>query len=203
MIVLYILGGIAALIAVILLLPVGVNLNYSDEFDFKVKVAFITVPLAKEKEKKPKLNKENPKEQTVRSGKENKNFFMKLKEKKGFAGAIKEIFSLIKDALTPLKLFLRFVRLRNVKLSVSVVGEDAAKTAIDYGVVCSAVYPTLSFLDTFSNIQYKSVDVKADFEAKKSKLSFSMKMRTNVIFILIFVFRLYNEYEKFSERNGL
>ena len=141
--------------------------------------------------------------QTKSEPKKEKNFFEKLKDKKGFVGAVKEVFAFVKDCLIPLKLFLRFVKFRDIRLFIAVVGEDAAVTATNYGLVCSAVYPTLSFLESVANAKYKSVDVKADFENKKSDFTFSLKIKTNIIFILILAVRIFKEYKKFIVRNEL
>ncbi len=200
MIVLYILGGLVALVAIVLLLPISVSLNYNEKLCYKIKIAFIKIPIGKEKEDVPEKETEKKTDNTEKT---NKNFFTKLKEKKGFSGALREIIDLIKDSITPLKQFLRFLKFRDVKLSVAVVGEDAAKTAVDYGLVCSAVYPILSFVEGFSRIKYKNVDISADFEGKKSNIDFSLKIKTNIIFILIFAVKIYNQYKNFCIRNDL
>jgi hypothetical protein len=196
----YILGGFLILLTVALLLPTSVKLSYDDEFKYKFKIAFITLDLEKRKPKKQKGNN-NPKERT--DIKKEKSFFEKLNDKKGFVGAVKEVFAFVKDCAVPLKWFLRFLKFKDIRVFIVVVGDDAAQTAIDYGIICSAVYPTLSFLESVANAKYKSVDVKADFENKKSDFIFSLKIKTNIIFILILMFRIFKEYKKFSIRNEL
>ncbi len=200
MFLLYILGSFLLLLTVASLLPVSVKLSYDDEFKYKVKIAFITLDFEKEKPKKQKKSNK-PKEKTVKNTK--KNFFEKLKDKKGFVGAVKEIFSFVKDCVEPLKKFLRFVQFSDIRLFVAVVGDDAAQTAIDYGIICSAVYPTLSFVEGFANLQYKSVDIKADFENKKSDFKISLKIKTSIIFILILLIRVLKEYKNLTVRNEL
>ena len=197
MVVLYILGGLAILLAVALLLPISVSLDFSQELAYKIKLAFFKVYPQKEKPKEKHgipTTEEKPKD---------KGFFEKIKEKKGFVGAIKEVFFFFKGCLPPFKLFLKFVKFQRVKVDITVASEDAAKTAIDYGIVCSAVYPVLSFLDGIANVDYKKIDVRTDFESKKSSFNFSLTIKTRVIFILIFVFRIFKEYKKFSIRNDL
>ena len=201
MFLLYILGGLLALILIVLLLPASVKLSYDGEFDYKLKIAFITLNL--ERAEKPKKQNSHKKVQTKTVQKKEKSFFEKLQDKKGFVGAVKEVFTFIKECLIPLKRFLRFVKFRDIRLFIAVVGEDAAGTATNYGLVCSAVYPTLSFIESVANTKYKSVDIKADFENKKSDLTFSLKIKTNIIFILILAVRIFKEYKKFSVRNEL
>ncbi len=201
MFLLYILGGLLALLTVVLLLPVSAALSYDRSFKYKLKIAFVTLDF--NKKEKPKKQKKSDKPQKKTDVKQEKSFFEKLVDKKGFVGAVKEIFAFVKDCTIPLKRFLRFVKFRDIRLFIAVVGADAAGTAVDYGVVCSAVYPTLSFIENIASLQYKSVDVKADFENKKSNFTFSLKIKTNIIFILILAVRIFKEYKKFSVRNEL
>ncbi len=201
MFLLYILGGILCLTIVALLLPASVKLIYKDEFVYKFKIAFVTFDL--ERTKKPKKQNTHKKAQTKTETKKEKNFFEKLRDKKGFVGAVKEVFAFAKDCLVPLKRFLRFVKFCDIRLFIAVSGVDAAQIATNYGLVCSAVYPTLSFIENVANCKYKSIDVKSDFENKESNLTFSLKIKTNIIFILILAVRIFKEYKKFSVRNEL
>lgn len=196
MVVLYILIGLILVVAFAFFLPISVSLKYNKKLAYKVKIAGIKVYPNKSKKTKEQEN-------TANTPKKQNSFFDSLKQKRGFVGAIKEIAVFVKDCVTPIKLFLRFVHFKNVRLYVGIVGEDAAKTAVDYGAACSAVYPALSFIEGIANVSYKSVDVKADFEGKESEITFSLKIKSSVIFILIFLVRIFNEYKKFSVRNGL
>ncbi len=200
MVILYILGGLLLLIGLILLLPIGLKLSYDGEFKYKIKVAFISFSFDKKEEKR--IDKKIEKS-AVKDAEKEKSFFEKLKAKRGFTGAVKELFGFVKVCLEPLKRFLRFLRIYDIRLSVSVVGEDAASTAVDYGIACSGIYPTLSFLEGFTDLKYKRIDIKADFEAQQSNFAFSLKIKSNIIFILIFAIRIFGEYKKFSVRNEL
>lgn len=197
MLVLYILLGIILLITIALFLPISITLKFNKELVYTVKVVGIKVFPNK------KRGETQEKAEDAKIAQEPKGFFEQLKEKRGFIGAIKEILVFLKDCITPLKLFLKFVSFKNVRLSVNVVGEDAAKTAVDYGAACTAIYPLLSFVEAHANVNYKKIDVKADFEGKDSEITFSLKIKSFAIFILIFMVRIFNEYKKFSVRNGL
>ena len=199
MIVLYILGGLAFLIIVALFLPLTVSLDFKEELTYKIKLAFFKVYPGKEKANQTPQEENTSKESSASQ----KGFFTKLKEKRGFVGAVKEIFSFLKDCLPTFKKFLRFVKFDKVRVDITVASEDAAKTAIDYGIVCSATYPVLAFVDSIANVRYKKIDVKTDFESKKSSLSFSLSIKTQVIYILILAFGIFKEYQKFSVRNDL
>lgn len=102
-----------------------------------------------------------------------------------------------------LKHFLKFINFKKIKLELKVGGDNAAKTAIDYGITCSAVYPVLSLLETVADVKYKKINISADFENKKSTFDFSLEIKTLLLFILIFAVKILNEYRKFSIRNDL
>lgn len=195
MIALYILIGICLLFVAVIFLPISVSLKFKKELTFKVDVAGFKIY--------PKQKNLKSESKTTESPIKQKGIFEVLKEKRGFVGAVKEIFSFMKNCIEPSKRFLRFVNFKKVRLYISVVGEDAAKTAVDYGLACSAVYPTLSCLEELANVSYKKIDVKADFEGKESELEFSLKIKSFAIFIIIFAVKIFDEYKKFSVRNGL
>lgn len=202
MIALYILAGILCVLGLILLLPVSVNLKYNGELSFKVKFAGIKVF---EPSKNPKKAEENiqPAQKTKSKDSQLKSSFKILKEKHGFIGAVKEIVSFIKDCLNHLGLLLKTMKFKKICLDLSVAGSDAAQTAIQYGEVCSAVYPVLSFFQSKANVKYKQINIKGEFEKPKGNFSFNMVVNLQIVFLLIAGFRIYKEYKKFVTRNGL
>lgn len=195
MIALYILGAILLLCFLVLFCPVGVVIEFEEKFSYKIKFAGFTVF--------PKSAKKINKEKSDTQKEPTKNFFEILKDKKGFVGAIKELFGFFADCFVPLKEFLRFVKFNKIKLDLSVTGDDASSTAINYGSVCAVVYPVLSLFKSIANVRYKKIDISADFENKKSQFVFSARAGVPIVFILIFSYKIFKEYKKFSVRNGL
>ncbi len=195
MIALYIIGAIILLLFAVLLLPFKVQLAFLEDFSFKVKFLFFTVYKPKEKQEK-KVAKQQPQEKK-------QSLFQKLKDKKGFIGAVKEVFVFLSEVLGHIKYLFRFIRFKNVRFNLNVTGDDAAETAINYGIVCSAVYPVLSFFDSIAKVKYKKIDIKSDFDSKESDFSFSLDISLQLLFLLISGFRIYKEYKKFSVRNDL
>ena len=201
MIALYIFAVLLLLIAAVLLLPVSVYLEYNNDFFFSFKFAGIKVF-------EPKKAKKKTTQKTVSQGKDKKENQFKtsfeiLKDKKGFSGAVKEIFILLKDCLEHLGFLLKTFKFRKVEFNLTVATENAAKTAIEYGALCSAIYPTLSFFQSIGNVKYKKINVKSDFESKKPSFDFSILINLQIIFLIITAFKVYKEYKKFSIRNGL
>ena len=131
------------------------------------------------------------------------NFFEKMKNKHGFSGTIRELFEFAGDCLKKVKKLLSHLKLRKLFLDISVGAKDAATVAVEYGAVCSAVYPVLSFLNAKADVKLKKVNIRSDFNSIKPefKISFSAKLR--VVYILIAAIGLFSEYKKFKDRNDL
>lgn len=197
MIILYILIGIFLLLGILLLCNITVEVSYNNEFSLKLK--FLNFTLFSTDKPKTKEKTEENKKTTVKKEKK-ESFFKKLKEKYGFSSAVREIFNFAKDCIVHIKKFLRHILIKRVNLQINIVGDDAAKTAIEYGAVCSAVYPTLALLQSVGNINYKKIDIKSDFEGKNSYITFSAKIKARIIYILIAAFAIFSEYKKFNAR---
>lgn len=197
MIFLWIFGALVFIILAILFLPVRVSLKFKEEFSVKVYFLGIKIYEPKEKEEKPK---QKGKTQNNAIKEKPKTLLLKLKEKHGFSGAVREIFGFLKDVFTHIKAFLKHIKIEKLKLFINVASDDAAKTAIDYGRVCAVTYPFLSALDSMANIEYKKIDIKSDFEATESEFSFGFNVKLRIFYLLIALFKVYNEYTKFTAR---
>ena len=57
-----------------------------------------------------------------------------------------------------------------------IAGEDAYKTAMNYGTISAAVYNLINFIRTFFTVTIKTVDVVCDFDAKEPIYDFSAKI---------------------------
>ena len=105
--------------------------------------------------------------------------------------------------LERLKRQFKHIAVRRLCLDIKVASEDAATTAIEYGAVCSAVYPALSFIDSIANVKMKSINVAADFNSDKPDFGFSVIIRARILFLIIMAFGVFSEYNKFKTRNEL
>lgn len=197
MIFLWILGTLVFIVLAILFLPVKVSFKFNEEFFIKVYFLGIKIYEPKTKEEKPNQKK---KSQNNAIKEKPKTLFLRLKEKYGFSGAVREIFGFLKDTVTHIKVFLRHIKIEKLKLFISVSSDDAAKTALDYGRVCAVAYPFLSALDSMANIEYKKIDIKSDFEATESNFSIEFNVKLRIFYLLITLFKVYNEYTKFTAR---
>lgn len=195
MIFLIILGVILLIILAVLFLPVSVSVDFKEDFFIKVFFAGIKVYELAPNQKKPQKKEEN-----TQIKEKPKSLFSNFKEKYGFSGAVKEFFVFFKDVFSHTKGFLRHIKIKRLKLFISVATDDAAKTAIEYGTVCAAAYPVLSALESVCNIKYKKIDIKSDFESKNPLYSFSFYIGLRIFFLLITLFKVYKDYKKFIAR---
>ena len=200
MIALLILGIFAFLIILILFLPVNAFISFKDEFYIKIKLAGIKLFEVPTKKDKPKENTKKSDSQNESNSALDKaqGLFDFLKEKYGFFGAVKKLLVFFKDILTHIKKLLSHIKIKNINVKITVSGEDAASTAIEYGKVCSAVYPVLSFLDSFEKIEFKKIDINSDFSENKKEFEFSLKLKLQIIYMLIVAFKIYSNYKNFT-----
>lgn len=166
-----VLAAVLILLILLLLLPVSASVAYDPENSLRVKVkalcftVYKTKPGAEEKqpaeEKKPKPA---PKKE-------------KLLED------IQEMITLVKNLLGPLGGLLKTVRINRLHLRAVCAGEDPAAVAMEYGLVCAAVYPFIGYLQTVSNVRKRGVDVgiTCDFEQEKPSLAVSATVSALVI----------------------
>lgn len=195
----YVLFSVILFLILILFLPITVSISFDQKFYFKIK--FLGLNLLKVKPKKKIEKNDTVADKTVE--KDAKSVSQKLKDKNGFVGAIREIFAFFTDCLKHLKWLLGFVKFRKVKVDLTVATDNAAQTAIEYGMVCGIVYPVLSFFDSIANVKLRQINVSSDFDSKQSVFTFSLKIKLQVLFLLIAVFKIFKDYKKFSLRNDL
>lgn len=201
MIPLIIVLSVLAFIVLLLLIPISVHIKYDGDFFVKLKIAGIKAFEAEPKEdiKEPSSDTESDK----KVKKQTQKSFDKLKEKHGFAGAVKEIFEFVKAVISRLKGELKHIAIRKLCLDIKVASGDAATTATSYGAVCAAVYPVLTFIDGIANVKMKSINILSDFNSDNSDFGFSVIIKARILFLIIMAFGVFSEYNKFKTRNEL
>lgn len=192
---LIIIAAIIILITALLFLPVSLFLSFNGDFSVKIKLGGICV-----------FNSDNTKpeaENKKADSGEKQNLFTALKAKLGFTGAVKEILYTVKSALVKIKKQLKKITVKRLTVDISIASDNAAKTAVEYGAVCAAVYPLLSFLESTADIGIKQINVSSDFNSQKPHFSFSAVVRLRIIYLIIAAFAAFYEYNKFKTRNEL
>lgn len=181
---LYIILGIIAFFVIVLSIPVVLDLEYTDAVRCKVSWLFLKFdlypfPEKKKKEEKPKEEKkeEKPEEKKEEKPKPKKENFLKtFYNNQGLAGVIE----LLNNCVAALKRFSvksikRAVIIKKFRLDIHITEDDAAATAIKYGKVCSALYPSLGFICSNMKVKDYKVNVFADYCGEKTTVEFVTK----------------------------
>ena len=196
---LYIILGIIALIVILFSIKVSVTAEYADSFSLDVQWLFIKLhifPQTEEqkakreakkakKEEKKKPEKEKPDEEKKEEDKPSepkKNIFKEFYENQGFGATVE----LIQTAAAQLGGFMgsiyRAFVIENLKLLLKVSsGDDAARNAIKYGKVCSAVYPSMGFICSNMKVKKYQVNVVPDFISQENKAQFALSLSVRPI----------------------
>lgn len=186
----YILIGIILFIALILIIPVGLDVGFEDDLLAKLRIGFLSVPLYPPKPKKPekeKKKKEKPKEKEEEKPKEKKPNIIK---EKGISWLIEVIRQAAIIAGGVLRDFFKHLVIRKLNISITYAGEDADDTAVKYGYFCLSVYPAVSVLTTVSKCRQYGVDITPDFQnGGKSVYSVEIWLRIRIFWIFALVFR--------------
>ncbi len=178
MIPLLIILGIVLVILILLLIPVSFSLSFNESFDYTLKYGPIKIPLDS---KKTKTDKRQEKKE---------NYFKKLFREKSFEAAFSELCFYAKIFLEKILYLLKHIKIKIFNLKISVGGADAAKTAISYGVISSAVYYVFGFLDSNVNLKIKEIDISSNYNSPTTKAEFNLKASLRPIYAILAAFTL-------------
>ena len=169
MIALYILGGLLLLILLILILPVRLRVTYDQTLKANLRILFV-IPYTLYDESKPeKPTKEQAASDKPKEEKKKKKTAGLFKERaaelkaRGAAGLLDWLRDVARFALGATRRVLRAVKVRRFDLTMRVVGEDAADTALTCGRWCAAVYPLLGTLMCAIRTRRSNIKIEPDF----------------------------------------
>lgn len=195
MVLLYILLGIIAFIALVLSIRITINGEFFDEFKLNVKWLFLNIqilpakpkkdkPPKKEKNKKEKVEEEKSADEPTEPSEKKENIFEKFYKNQGFDGVIELINNAAKDLGKMFSSFKKHIVLRELYLWMTISSGDAAQTALDYGKICQKVFPALSFICTNLTVKKYDVEIEPDFLGLKNKAQFAFSVSIRPIFII-------------------
>lgn len=194
---LIVIGVIIAILLLIAVTRISVHIAYEQSFKISVSVLGITI-YSNSKPKRAKVTEKSQAEEKPQQKKE--NIVKKIYKTKGLKYTVDLVGDAVKTVFSKLSWLLQRLKIRNFKLSLSVVGGDAADTAIKYGAVCAAVYPILSFIDAKLDFKPKSIDVYADFEGKDIKFSIFTDIKAEVFVLVALAINCLKEYLNIKKR---
>lgn len=183
---LYILLGILLFFLLILLIPIKIKLEYQNKLVLFLYIGFVKLRLIPSKPKKSKKEKSKVKTAEKTKEPEKNNNIIKEKGVSWLVNLIKKIAELAGGVL---KDFFKHIIIKKLMLSIVVAEEDAAKTAVNYGYYCSAVYPAVGIIVRNVKCKKYGIDIKPDFdENAKSCYYAELEAKIRVLWILAVLF---------------
>lgn len=186
---LYIVSGILLAIFLLMLVPISVTATYDEDFKCLVKIGFVPITLyppkpKKKKKKKPKSEGNKPKEEKPRGKKPS------LIKEKGLSWLVDVIKKVADLAVGALKYFFRHIIIRKFMLSITIAGDDAADTAVKYGKLCAAVYPSVGIIAGAARCKKYGIDIAPDFgRGAKTEINMYLKARVLLLWLVTLVFK--------------
>ena len=187
MIALIVIGILAAVIALIMLIPIGADIGYEEgELRVSAKAAGILlqiIPKPPKDETKPKKEKKPKKPKKEKPKKEKPP-----KEKKPLNFSKEEIFSLVKKVLNRFGRFGRKFRVERFLLHYVAGGKDPYDVASTFGYVNAAISSLAPVCARRFEVKDCSVRTDVDFSLEKMKIDFGIcvTIRIGAIFALAF-----------------
>lgn len=202
--VLIVLGIIVGLLLLLLFLPLTVDLNFKNELRLKIKYSGITFFDSEKrvKLKKAKKNKRNSHEKSDDAKPQKENFLKKIYKQKGLLGTIRYFCKIFKLLFKKICRIVKHLKFRKFHFDLTVAASDAATTAINYGKICGAVYPIISFFETNADFKSKNVNVKADFDKTDSELQMSVSVTTRAFYWLVAAIAILSEFLKLQRKES-
>ena len=184
MIALVIFGIILFLIALLLFLPLTVDFEYDSQFVLLLKYAGVTV-FDSQKRVSLKKSKRGKKKAFSDSPSKKQGFVKRIYDQKGFLGTVEYFCKLLQLLLKKIWWVAKRFSFSRFKLDFTVATTDAAKTAIEYGKLCAAVYPVLSLLQAIVRFKPQQVNINADFDKNKYEFNASIRVTTRAFYWLV------------------
>lgn len=180
---LLIIGIVVFIVAFLLMCSVFVHIKYDgDTVSAQVKYLFFKVTF-------PKDEKQGKKKDggTGKSPEKDKSTVRRLIDEKGVAAAVSEIAEAVKAILGSIGFCAKHIRVKQFCLGIDVATDDPAKTAVAYGAVCAAVYPTLTFFYTRLKFSEGGTDVSVNsrFDFDKSDIRFEARVKLRLCFAVL------------------
>ncbi len=195
MIALYILLGLFLVLGLLCLLKLKIIAQYTDSLTLKLRVLFLTFTLvpAEKKPKKQKKIPEKKKESSKKTAKKEKkpSYLKKLSGKKGLSGLISMLAEVVKLIGFTAKGIYSNIVIEKLNLDITIVGDDAADTALKYGKLCGIFYSAVSVIcDNVKEVYDYNVNVTPDFDDEaKGKIFADTVFYIRVFYVLKFALK--------------
>ena len=178
------------LLLFVLLSPVSVRVRYRDTVSVHAGISFVRIKVFPRKEKKTpsvKRKKKQALQQEKKSTKKSSaHVYEKQKdggEKSSAADTLTLVFDIVKAVFEMLG---KHSKIRIDALKVTVAKDDAADTAVQFGVCSGIVSNILAFTSNFGTavIKDENVRVEPDFVSGKSRFEADITLSVRALFLL-------------------
>ncbi|WP_411676649.1 DUF2953 domain-containing protein [Caproicibacter sp.] len=174
-------GIVLSLFAVLLFCSVFVEANFEEEFSARIGFLFLHYRLLPRPEEKPTEPKVQKKEKPAPEEKPSK--IKELFRQKGLGGFLELLKAFTSVAYTSAKKLLSHTIVRKLSLDLTVGGDDAAQTALNYGRACGAVSTALTALLSVANCKERNVTVAPDFQNGENRVRFRVRATVRLFFL--------------------
>ena len=198
MIFLKILGIVLAVIVLLILFILSIRIrlrlifNTDDESKFLIKILFFTFG-GKKKDNAEKKEKDKKEGALVKWFKRklgidvitDSESLKRSADEKGISGTVNKITTVVSLLAGQIGWLLRKFRIHRLHILAICGGEDAADAAMDYGLVCAAIYPLVGYLETNLKTDKNAQDIQigCDFEGN-AKFDLDVYVSIRIIHIL-------------------
>ncbi len=176
----------------ILSLPFHIYSEYIESFVLYVRWLFVKIyiyPPENKKKKKKKVKKKDKKKKDKEKEDDEKdeekeekpeekgdNFIKVFYNNQGVSGLIELIGTIAGKLRKGLHKIGKSFYIRKLWLRINVADGDSANTAVKYGKICSAVYPSMGYIIDCVNSKNCSVKVQPDFLGNKTQSAFHLHL---------------------------
>lgn len=178
----FIAGSILLAVALLLFCSVSIEAAFEEELSARVGFLFFHFRVWPGPEEKPAGRELKKKEQPVPKKKPSK--IKELLRKKGVSGFLELLRSFSRVAYGSAKKVLSHTVIRLLFLDLTVGGEDAARTAVNYGRTCGLVSTALTALLSVAKCKERNVRVTPDFQNGNSGVRFRIRLKIRMLFLL-------------------
>ena len=219
MLALWIILGILALLALLLVLPLRIYLKYDADggLRYRVKYLFLTLADSEVPEKPEQPVKKAAEAEKKRSGSgmaakllsflglEDVSSAANAKKalnEKGLAEMIHSVFGAVKALFSRISRLMCHGEFRRFDLRIVVGDTDCADAAMSYGELCAAAYPLLAFLESKLKFRRRNVDLRCDFSAESTEAVFDGQLNYRPVYLLGFLLGLVGQYLRQDKKKG-
>ena len=195
----FILIFLLGLILLLFLTNVKIKIKYNNDLKTDFYYGWFKIPQSllnrTQKEEQPKSQTDNSKQEKK---KENKLF--NTIKKKGVYESFVEILEFLSPVLKEVHAFLKNVKIDPLKIDIKMVGDDAAKLAIDYGKFCAVYYPVVELVESTTKCKNINSNVYVNYVDKTPSVFIKTEITFRLIYGVVSGIKIINLFTKFKEK---